>query len=175
MTGCRGPWRYPRCESQRPAEHNEPVERLIGAVVIVVVAVVVAQVIQRRRQVEAPSQPRWTAPAQLDRADFDRPEAPWLVAVFSSATCNSCASVVSKAQVLDSSDVVVHDVEVGARGDLHQRYGIEAVPIVVVADSAGVVVSSFIGPMTATDLWAAVARARDPELSAGHRCERHDA
>ena len=84
-------------------------------------------------------------PRQLDRADFDRADAPWLVAVFSSATCDSCATVLRKSAVLASADVVVQDVEVGARGDLHQRYGIEAVPTIVVADAEGVVRASFVG------------------------------
>jgi len=34
------------------------------------------------------------------------------------------------------------------------------VPCLVIADSAGTVVSGFLGPVTATDLWAAVAEAR---------------
>jgi hypothetical protein len=38
-----------------------------------------------------------------------------------------------------------------------------------------VVVTAFIGPVTATDLWAAVATARDPELASGSGdCERSD-
>lgn len=150
------------------------VERLIVAAVVAVVAVVVAQVVQRRRRVAPPSQPQWSSPVQLDRNDFARPQAPWLVAVFSSATCSSCSDVVAKAKVLASADVVVDDVEVGARPEVHRRYGIDAVPIVVVADAEGVARASFIGPMTATDLWAAVARVRDPEsVSADHHCERH--
>ena len=56
--------------------------------------------------------------------------------------------------------MAVGEVEAGARPDLHRRYRIEAVPITVVADRAGVVRASFIGPATATDLWAAVADAR---------------
>ena len=53
------------------------------------------------------------------------------------------------------------EVEAGARPELHRRYRIEAVPITVVADRAGVVRASFIGPASATDLWAAVADARN--------------
>ena len=45
---------------------------------------------------------------------------------------------------------------------LHERYAIEAVPATLVVDGDGVVVASFIGPVTATDLWAAVAEAREP-------------
>jgi hypothetical protein len=100
-------------------------------------------------------------PAQLDRADFERPDAPWLVAVFTSATCDSCAKAVERAKVLASEAVAVDEAEVKARPDLHRRYHIDAVPIVVVADQEGVVRTSFTGPPSATDLWAAVAAVRD--------------
>ena len=50
-------------------------------------------------------------PAQLDRDDFARPEAAWLVAVFTSATCHTCADVVAKAGVLATDDVAVDVLE----------------------------------------------------------------
>lgn len=135
-------------------------ERFVLAAVAVAVAAVVAVVLERRRP-EAPTQATWAVPAQLDRADFDRPDAPWLVAVFTSATCDSCAQAVARAQVLASEAVAVEEVEVKARADLHRRYHIEAVPIIVVADGEGVVRTSFTGPPSATDLWAAVAGVRE--------------
>ena len=49
-----------------------------------------------------------------------------------------------------------------ARKDLHQRYAIEAAPTILIADHEGVVHASFVGTPSATDLWAAVAEARDP-------------
>jgi hypothetical protein len=132
------------------------------AVGLVVLAVLVALAIERRRRTDAPTQPAsWPVPVQLDRADFARPDAPWLVVVFTSGTCHSCAGVLAKAVQLDSPAVVVEEAEVTARPDLHRRYHIEAVPITVVADRAGVVRASFIGPASATDLWAAVADARN--------------
>lgn len=140
-------------------------ERLVVAAVLVVVAVVVAVVIDRRQRRDAPTQPTWAVPSQLDRADFARPDAPWLVAVFTSATCASCQGTVEKARVLACDDVAVDDVEVVARKEVHQRYGIDAVPLLVVADAAGVVRASFVGPPTATDLWAAVAEVRFPGSS----------
>ncbi|MEA2685890.1 MAG: hypothetical protein QOE93_1085 [Actinomycetota bacterium] len=136
-------------------------ERILVVAIVVAAAVVVALVVERRRP-DAPTQGEWPIPRQLDRADFDRADAPWLVAVFSSATCDSCATVVKKSAVLASNEVVVQDVEVGAKGDLHKRYGIEAVPTIVVADAEGVVRASFVGPPSATDLWAAVAEVREP-------------
>lgn len=138
--------------------------RIVLVVAVIAVAAVVALVLDRRRP-EAPTQAAWAVPAQLDRADFARPAAPWLVAVFTSATCDSCAKAMDKARVLASEDVAVEEVEVGARPDVHRRYHVDAVPTVVVADDEGVVRASFVGPPTATDLWAAVAEARRPGSS----------
>lgn len=134
-------------------------ERVILAAVVVAIAAVIAVLVERRRPAP-PTQAQWSVPAQLDRDDFDRPEAPWLVAVFTSATCESCALARDKAVVLASTDVAVQEVEVTARRDLHDRYGIDAVPAILVADGDGVVRKSFLGPPSATDLWAAVAEAR---------------
>jgi thioredoxin-like negative regulator of GroEL len=125
---------------------------------------VVALVVERRRP-DPPTQAAWAVPTQLDRADFERPEAPWLVALFTSATCDSCAKAVEKAAVLGSAQVVVQNVEIGTKPDLHRRYHVEAVPTIVVADGEGVVRASFVGPPSATDLWAAVAEARQPGSS----------
>jgi hypothetical protein len=135
-------------------------DRLAVAAAIVVVAVVVA-VVARRRRPDAPTQPGRAVPAQLDRSDFARPDAPWLVAVFTSATCDACAGVVAKAEVLASDDVAVEPVEWQSRKDVHARYRIDGVPLLVIADAAGVVRGSFAGPVSATDLWAAVAAARE--------------
>lgn len=137
-------------------------ERVVITVILAAVVAMAAVVLSRRRTTDAPSQPSWSTPAQLDRSDFDRPDAPWLVAVFSSSTCSSCAATVAKARVLESGEVAVQDVEVGRFADLHRRYRIEAVPIVVIADQAGVVRAGFVGPMSATDLWASVAEVRSP-------------
>ena len=134
-------------------------ERVILAAVVVVVAAIVAVIVERRRPAP-PTQGGWAVPAQLDRADFDRPDAPWLVAVFTSATCESCTGAREKAIVLASDDVAVQEVEVGARQDLHDRYAITAVPLILVADGEGVVQASFVRPPSATDLWAAMAEAR---------------
>jgi len=148
-------------------------ERLVVALVIVAVVGVIAVVARRRRVVDAPTQRRFEAPTQLDRADFGGGDTPWLVAVFSSATCDVCRGVVDKAKVLASDDVAVVEVEYSAQRALHERYAIDAVPTTVVADARGVAVATFLGPMTATDLWAAVAEARDPgSTPGGGSCQR---
>ncbi len=134
-------------------------ERLLIAAALVLVAVVVAVVASRRRA-DAPTQPTWTVPTLIDRADFARPDAPWLVAVFSSATCAGCHDVVAAAEPLASDAVVVDEVELIARRDLHERYSIDAVPTLVIVDAEGVVRDSYVGPVGATELWARVAELR---------------
>lgn len=150
-------------------------ERLVVALVIVAVVGVIAVVARRRRMPDVPTQRSFSAPEQLDRNDFARPDAPWLVVVFSSATCEVCRGVIAKATVLESSEVAVVEVEYAAERSLHERYSIDAVPTVVIAGSDGVVVASFLGPMSATDLWAAVAEAREPGSTPGSgQCQRDE-
>jgi hypothetical protein len=144
------------------------VERFVVAAVLAVVAVVVARLVDRRRP-EAPTQSGvragWAPPGQLDRADFDGPERPWLVAVFTSATCESCKETTAKAAVLASGEVAVQEISWQDRKDLHDRYDVEVVPCTVMADSEGVVHRAFVGAPSATDLWAALAEARSPGSS----------
>lgn len=150
-------------------------ERLLIAIVIVAVAAAVGEVVRRRRQLDPPTQPRRELPSQLDRSDFAHPEVPWLVAVFSSETCSTCADVVRKAEVLRSDDVTVEIVPYQTRRDTHARYSIDAVPCLVVADADGTVRTGFLGPVTATDLWAAVAEARSPgSIDRAGGCDRHE-
>jgi hypothetical protein len=126
-------------------------------------AAAVAAWVRRRDDADSPTQgPSWTVPAQLDRRDFVRPEAPWLVAVFSSATCLACQDTWAKAQLLDADEVAVEELEAVADKAIHERYGVDAVPMVLIADADGVVRRHFVGPPTATDLWAALAELREP-------------
>lgn len=146
--------------------------RVLIAVAIVAVAAAVAWYVRRQRGPDAPTQRRYSTPDQLDRADFDRRDAPWLVAVFTSDTCDMCAEVAQKAAVLESDEVAVSNIEFTANRELHARYRIDAVPTLVIVDAAGVTRRSFLGPMSATDLWAAVAEARDPG-STPDSCDQH--
>ena len=138
-------------------------ERLLVAVALAFVAVAVAAIVSRRGSRPAPTRTGHTVPDHLDRDDFDRPEAPWLVVEFSSSTCLSCAGTWEKVAPLESDEVAVQDVAYQERRDLHDRYGIEAVPVVLVVDAEGVVRTSFVGPPPAADLWSAVAALREPE------------
>ncbi len=131
---------------------------IVGAVVVVAL---LANLWQRKRQVDAPTQGAAELPTQIDRADFVRPDAPWLVLAFTSATCETCADIERKVRVLETRSVAIQILEYTAERDLHARYKIDAVPSVLFADSNGVVQQNFLGPVTATDLWAALARVRD--------------
>lgn len=123
---------------------------------IVAVAVAVALVMQRRRPAP-PINRAFAAPHQLDRADFASPEAPLLVVVFSSKTCDACSAVWALVAAVEGDDVGTVEVEAVANADLHSRYRIEAVPTTVIADSAGVVGWSKIGPVSSSELGRALA------------------
>ena len=135
----------------------------IAAVVVAVVVLVAWRM--RRRPPDPPPRDAYPVPRQLDRADFPRPDAPWLVVLFSSSACLSCQGLPEKIVVLESSHVATCDVDAETRGELHRRYELSAIPMTLVVDGEGVVHRSFVGAFTATDLWAAVAEAREPGSS----------
>jgi hypothetical protein len=134
--------------------------RILIAVVIVVVAGGIAWWLERRRKIAPPTQGRAVVPQQLDRRDFPRPDAPWLVVLFTSTNCESCAGLLDKARPLESEQVSVTEVEFSANRGLHERYRIDAAPITVLADAQGVTRASFVGAFAATDLWNALAELR---------------
>jgi hypothetical protein len=150
------------------------VTSLLIALGIVVVVGAAAVVLRRRQVVDAPTQKEWTVPTQIDPADLGAvtgiASASWSIAVFTSASCHVCADVVGKARVLQSPQVNVMEFEYGAHRALHDKYRIDAVPTLVVVDADGVVRRHFLGPVTATDLWAAVAQTRDPVAESGGDC-----
>jgi hypothetical protein len=137
--------------------------RVAIAVALFVVLAGVALVMERRRRRDAPSQGRGVVPAQLDRADFPRPDAPWLVVLFTSAACDSCVGLYDKAAPLASDEVAVAEVQFPSERGLHERYQIDAAPLTLVADAQGIVHASILGAFNATDLWNAVAALRAPE------------
>ena len=131
---------------------------IVGVVVLIAL---LANLWQRKRQVDAPTQGASEVPSQIDRSDFVRPDAPWVVLAFTSATCQTCSDIERKVRVLETNSVAIQILEYTAQRDLHERYKIDAVPTVLMADANGVVQANFLGPVSATDLWAALARARD--------------
>jgi hypothetical protein len=134
--------------------------QVVIAVVLLAVALAIAWWLEHRPKPELPLSPVAPVPPQLQRTDFPRADAPWLVVLFSSSTCDSCGPMAEKVKALESDEVAVAEAEYNAARELHDRYGIEAVPIVVVVDAEGVTRKSFAGNASATDLWAAVAELR---------------
>lgn len=130
---------------------------VLGAVLI---AGVVALVLGRKPG--APASNTNHVPSLLDRNDFVRPNAEWLVAVFTSSTCNTCEGVWERAELLASDAVATQRIDYQADAALHERYRIDGVPTLVIADTDGTVKRAFLGPVTATDLWAAMAEEREP-------------
>lgn len=130
---------------------------VLVAVGLMVVAVVVALVIQARTD-RTPARGRWPVPTQIHAADLPggRDVA---VLLFSSATCDTCEQVRGVLAELreDLRDAVgVADVSVQDQPAIHERYGVEAVPTLVVADAAGVVRASWVGPVRVDELEAAL-------------------
>ncbi|MFM8303493.1 MAG: thioredoxin family protein [Actinomycetota bacterium] len=136
------------------------VARLLIAAVIVAIVFVVAWGTRRRARPAPPPRAPYPTPQQLDRADFPRPEAPWLVAYFWSRTCDSCVGLAPKVAVLDSAAVSTCALEASDHRDLHRRYEIAAIPMILIADAEGVVRRAFVGALSATDLWGALSDVR---------------
>ena len=57
-------------------------DRALTAVALAGIVLLVAWTLQRRRPADAPVRTGYAVPTQVARADFVRPEAPWLVVVF---------------------------------------------------------------------------------------------
>jgi thioredoxin-related protein len=121
----------------------------VTIVIMAVVAAVAAAAAwwQSRARRPVPTATRGEPPAQLDRNDFRAPEAPWLIAVFTSETCSSCAAVWNDVAGHESQDVVTENVEVQRSPELHRRYHIESVPTAVVVDRDGLTRAAFVGPL----------------------------
>lgn len=154
---------------------------VVIAVSIVVVVGLVALAARRRQMSDAPTQKVFSVPSQIDRSDFNSSETikghpEWLIVVFTSSSCHVCADVWDKVQVMATNQVGVFKADFESDRALHERYGIDAVPTLIICDGAGVVQGHFLGPVSATDLWAAVATVRDsstqPDGSEGN-CQHH--
>lgn len=146
---------------------------MIWLIYVSIIALVLALVILRTsRRTENTVVNQFDVPTIIDRKDFSEYKANTMVIVFSSRVCDSCSSVLAKAAALQSDAVDVVNVEFEDKQgkELHSKYEIQAVPTTVICQQSGEVLQSFIGPVSATDLWAASARARGDEIST---CSNH--
>lgn len=139
------------------------VVRLVIAVALIALAWVVGRRLDKRvgRSAPLPVRDRAQVPTQLDRDDFPRPEAEWLLVLFSSAECGGCAEMSKKVALVECDEVAVADVDYATQRELQEKYSVDAVPMMVVADAEGAVRAHALGNVPSGDVWAAVARARD--------------
>lgn len=135
-------------------------DRLLLVLGGVAVSLLVASLLSRRQR-PAPAANTHTAPRQLDRSDFDGQDRRWLVAVFTASSCATCAGVMERAMPLAGSQVCVQELELDADAALHERYGVDAVPLLLIADQNGAVQRALFGPAAAADLWASLAELRE--------------
>lgn len=126
--------------------------QVVVALAIVLGGVAVAIVIRRRDVQTMASGKSWSVPAQLEPSDFGSPDVERLVVVFSSATCDACAETLTRVNALLDHGVALAEISYQEHGDLHERYGIDAVPTLVIADREGVVLRSFVGPPSDDEL-----------------------
>lgn len=129
-----------------------PLALILGAV-----ACLVALIAARRRG-------RWRGvlatpdiPATIDHDTFERAGIGasgrgWLVATFTDRTCRTCASALERLEGLAGPDVALVEVDAARHGALHDAYGVDAVPLTLVADGTGAVLAWILGPPTAADI-----------------------
>ena len=103
-------------------------DRLLVLTVVAALAGLLAVLLQRWRP-GGPVATVWSVPGHLDRSDFAKPDIPWLVAVFSSTDCSSCASMVAEAHTLAAALVAVQEVPAESASELHDRYQVDPTSI----------------------------------------------
>ena len=89
----------------------------------------------------------WSVPGHLIRADFGFLNEPWLVVIFSSESCETCKPVVAEGMKLTSLGIAIQEIAAETNRELHEKYDIDAVPMLLLVDKFGVVRSSHLGPI----------------------------
>ena len=126
-------------------------DRLLILGVVAVAASIIAALLQRWHPRESIAAPH-SIPQYLSRTDFDQPDSAWLIAVFSSKDCATCAPVALEAYKLTDADVTVQEIPVDSSAELHRRYCVSAVPMLLIADADGLVCAHHLGPATNSEL-----------------------
>ena len=88
----------------------------------------------------------WSIPGHLSREDFNFLNEPWLVVIFSSESCETCKPVVTEGMKLTSLGVAIQEVTAETNKGLHEKYDIDAVPMLLLLDKFGVERSSYLRP-----------------------------
>ena len=106
-------------------------------------AIIVAYIANNRRT-DSPSVPKSSLPIQVDRNDFNMPDMKWLLVFFSSESCSSCIQVREILSEIPLNSIHIQEVSFPQEKNLHTRYAINSVPIVLIANLEGVVILSLI-------------------------------
>ncbi len=131
-------------------------ERWLLAVAVLVAAVGVAALVDRRRRPALAPSLNHRLATHVDRADWPQATGAWALVVFSSATCDACASVRRAVAPLESESISVIDVTWERDRAVHERYRIEAVPATLLVDRGGEVRRSWVGVVEPGQLWSTV-------------------
>jgi hypothetical protein len=140
---------------------------MIWIVYFLIVGIILATVlIVAKRKPQATRPTSFELPTIIDRTDFNSLEIPYLVVEFTSENCDGCTLVWDKIKVLESSQVATENISYQSVNGkkLHDKYQIEAVPSTLICDKDGVVQRSFLGSVSATDLWAGIAELRGAQI-----------
>lgn len=116
---------------------------MLIVLVIAAAAVAVSTAVNRRRP-DPPSTPQTAVPQQLDRADFGDTGG-WLLVLFSSETCLACRDARDTLAPVVVDGLRVEECSFPEDRAVHDRYAIDSVPTVVLADPDGVVQWSYLG------------------------------
>jgi len=106
------------------------------------------------------TEPEHHIPDVVSASDFGIPEGQWMLLVFSSEKCATCAVVVEAVSRIDMPGLAVEVIEIERMPELHAEYRIDAVPTTIVADPTGSVCKSFLGPVDLPIIELAVSAAR---------------
>jgi len=106
-------------------------------------------------------------PGSVAGSDFGLDDDGWMLVVFTSSKCETCATVVEAVSRIDMPNLATAVIEIERMPELHTSYAIDAVPTTIVADPDGVVRKSFLGPVDLPMIELAVSTARS-EWGSGH-------
>ncbi len=111
------------------------------------------------------TEPKHHIPDVVSASDFGIPEGQWMLLVFSSEKCATCAVVVEAVSRIDMPGLAVEVIGIERMPELHADYRIDAVPTTIVADPTGSVRKSFLGPVDLPMIRLAVSAARSEHNS----------
>jgi len=140
------------------------VERLLVLVAVSLLACTAASIVQRRnyRHSVRTGSP---VPVQIHRGDFPHPEIDWLIAIFTSESCDACTAVLRSAQSIDSAAVHVAKIDSTKNEKIYKLYDIDAVPLLLLANKNGVVLYYHRGPIPTDQLYKDIEEATEGTLT----------